>query len=359
MERGAWSPARWLCVNVLLVCLALTIAITQRAEYAIPAARLGENDSPAQPRFSLVSAVVSRVTPLALMKQGFPLMRYVEESRADRVRVSPTWSVVSWLLGMEVKGPLDLLSAELGAGASGPGYVPAYDLTVDWDSVPVLITLPAGGEARPVTVPNTARPVVAVYHTHATESFLPLVGAHSPEEAFSSDASRNMVRVGEILVAELRRLGIGVVHSRTVHDAAGRIGAYARSEITVVKIKEAYPEISVFIDLHRDSQRAELTTAVIRGKRYARIMAVVATENPSWMANYSFARELLDALDRRYPGLSRGIFYESAVYNQKYSPMAVLIEVGGVDNTLEECEASMKALALALREVLVARAILR
>lgn len=360
MERGAWSPARWFSANALLVFLALAVALSFRVDPAVPASTLGAGDSGGRPRFSLIAALVSRAGPLDLMKSGFPLLAYLEDSDRDETPASPMWEIVSWFLGTRVKNATDLVALELGVlSQNPPQYIPAYDLSTEWDSVPLLITLPPGGEAKPVTMPGTVRPVVAVYHTHATESFLPVLKRAVAEESFSDDPSRNMIKVGEFLVTELRRLGVPVVHSRTAHDAAGRVGAYARSEATVKKLKEAYPEIVVFIDLHRDSQRADLTTAIIRGKRYARVMAVVATENPSWMVNYSFAKDVLDELERKYPGLSRGIFYESAVYNQKYSPMAMLIEVGGVDNTLEECEASMKALASALKDVLVARRILR
>ena len=52
-------------------------------------------------------------------------------------------------------------------------------------------------------------------------------------------------------------------------------------------------------------------------------------------------------LDEKYYGLSRGIFIKdrkSGVYNQDLSPNALLIEMGGVDNTPEELYASVDAL---------------
>ena len=360
MERGAWSPARWFLANALLVFLALALALSYRVDPTVPASTLGGNLSDGEPRFSLIGTVLSRTGPVHVLKAGFPLLYYAEESRHDEEPCSSAWYLISWLLGTRVRSPMDLMAMELGRSSQAlEDYVPISDLREEWDGALVLITLPPGGETTPVTAPGTARPLVAVYHTHATESFLPVTGGNRPEDSFSDDPARNMLRVGEYLVSELRRLGIPVVHSRPVHDAGGRVGAYARSEITVKRLKDTYPELLVMIDIHRDSQRGDLTTAIIKGKRYAKIMTVVATENPSWMANYSFARDVLDALERKYPGISRGIFYESAVYNQKYSPMALLIEVGGVDNTLEECEASMKALASALREVLLARRVVR
>ncbi len=55
-------------------------------------------------------------------------------------------------------------------------------------------------------------------------------------------------------------------------------------------------------------------------------------------------------LDEKYYGLSRGIFIKdrksgnNGVYNQDLSPNALLIEMGGVDNTPEELYASVDAL---------------
>jgi stage II sporulation protein P len=45
--------------------------------------------------------------------------------------------------------------------------------------------------------------------------------------------------------------------------------------------------------------------------------------------------------------------FESAVYNQKYSDKAILVEFGGVDNTMEECENSAAALAWAIASVML------
>lgn len=55
-------------------------------------------------------------------------------------------------------------------------------------------------------------------------------------------------------------------------------------------------------------------------------------------------------LDKHYYGLSRGIFKKyknkgDGTYNQDLSSNALLVEVGGVDNTLEELYNSIDVLA--------------
>ena len=62
------------------------------------------------------------------------------------------------------------------------------------------------------------------------------------------------------------------------------------------------------------------------------------------------AEKLHYLLEQHYPGLSRGILPQqgagnNGVYNQDISSNALLLEFGGVDNTLEELNASAKALA--------------
>jgi len=90
----------------------------------------------------------------------------------------------------------------------------------------------------------------------------------------------------------------------------------------------------------------------IKGKPYARLLFVIGTSNPGWTKNYDLCRKIIAKLEEEYPGLSRGVLYESAVYNQKYSPNAILVECGGVSNTFAECQNSMEALALALSTVI-------
>ena len=58
-------------------------------------------------------------------------------------------------------------------------------------------------------------------------------------------------------------------------------------------------------------------------------------------------------LNKNYKTLSRGILYrEDAIFNQDLSPYAILLEVGGVDNTIEEVNNSLEAFSLVLKEYL-------
>ncbi len=62
-------------------------------------------------------------------------------------------------------------------------------------------------------------------------------------------------------------------------------------------------------------------------------------------------------MEAKFPGISKGIHAKSGegngVYNQNFSPNSVLVEVGGVDNSLEECYRTADALAAAIAEVIL------
>lgn len=74
-----------------------------------------------------------------------------------------------------------------------------------------------------------SKPLVIIYHTHATESYQP-----ASEGNFHTVAEDATVReVGNVLTAELQKLGIEVVHDKTIHDNPSYNQSYSRSLETV------------------------------------------------------------------------------------------------------------------------------
>lgn len=214
-----------------------------------------------------------------------------------------------------------------------------------------------------------SNPVVAIVHTHGLESYLPavvaLARAKDPRadtsriESFTEDSSVNMLRVGEELARYLATAhGIGSIQSRRLHDrhADGfRLGAYERSLDTMTEILRLYPSVKVLLDLHRDAPGREHTTTTIGGVSMATVYVIVGTdrmlENPNWEKNYAFARRLVATMEQMYPGLSRGILVRDERYNQHVMERALLLEVGGQENTLEEVFASVRAIGEVLARI--------
>ena len=80
-------------------------------------------------------------------------------------------------------------------------------------------------------------------------------------------------------------------------------------------IKEAIAsskDLKFFFDLHRDSQKRKYTTIDIDGKSYAQVYFIIGHKNPNWEKNEAFATKIHEALDKKYPGISRGIWGKTA-----------------------------------------------
>ncbi|MCF6137325.1 stage II sporulation protein P [Pseudalkalibacillus berkeleyi] len=204
---------------------------------------------------------------------------------------------------------------------------------------------------------TNGRKVVYVYQSHSYESFIPLLkGAKVPNDANSSNPKANMIRVGEILANEFEQRGIGTLQDRTntgeklLSRGWQHGNAYQLSRETVKAAVSNNTDITFSFDLHRDSLRREKTTAKINGKSYAKLMFVIGEANPNFEKNAQLAEELHKLLNQKFPGLSRGVLLKSksegnGLYNQDLSDRAALMEVGGVDNNLEEIQRSMEAFA--------------
>ena len=359
MRHKALPRLRLLLSQLFFVVFVLVFVLSFRVEPMMPAFTGQDPEiAPALVTPSIYDVLWQREgVAKKVLKTGFPLIGYLEEFHSDSTVPSLPLQILGWFMGFTPKSIRDVLTSQLPGSFGGPlAYtgVQSPEIEKDWGITPVLFSLPPGEGAMPVSFMPYSGPLVAVYHTHATESYLPEIQKRDADEAFSADLTKNVVRVGEMLVSELeQKYRIPCLHSKTLHDADTRLGAYYRSEATVKAILQKYPDCKYLIDIHRDSQPKSLTSVTIRGKPYARLMVVIGTDNPNWVSNYSFAKEIIDKLNEGYPGISRGIYYASAVYNQKYSPTAILVEVGGVDNTLAECKNSMEALAWAIASVIL------
>ncbi|NAP01655.1 stage II sporulation protein P, partial [Halomonas sp. MG34] len=109
-------------------------------------------------------------------------------------------------------------------------------------------------------------------------------------------------------------------------------------------------EIQYVFDLHRDSIAREKTTKKLNGENYARIMFVVGLEHPNHEKNLKVATELHHLIEKKYPGLSRGVITKAGagvngIYNQDLTENALLVEVGGVGNNMDELYRSADAIA--------------
>jgi stage II sporulation protein P len=219
---------------------------------------------------------------------------------------------------------------------------------------------PAEPAANPPA--SAGKNVAFIYQSHSTESYLPeLKNVTKPDEAY--DDKINVTLVGARLAQNLEKDGIGAVHSDQIYSAATIKDfrypySYKYSLKTLQEAAVTHPDLQYYFDIHRDSQDRDKTTIQIGGKSYAQLYFIIGAKNPNWKQNEQFANEIHDALEAKYPGLSKGIHAKTAnegngEYNQSFSPNSILIEVGGPYNSLEECYRSTDALADAVSQVIL------
>ena len=125
---------------------------------------------------------------------------------------------------------------------------------------------------------------------------------------------------------------------------------YAASRILMEEASKNHPDLEMFFDLQVSDYEREATTVEIDGENYAKILFVVGTDNGTYLENQEFATELNSILESINPALSRGVSLRGGVgyqgiYNQDFSSKVLLIQVGGINNTIDEVNRSMKILA--------------
>ncbi|HZG57374.1 stage II sporulation protein P [Paenibacillus sp.] len=235
-------------------------------------------------------------------------------------------------------------------------------------AVPAAATAPAippaesakTGAASPEAA-RTDRKLVFIYHSHNRESWLPELRGTAkdrPNEAF--DESVNVSLLGERLRQRLEEDGVGAVHSGTDYNTAvpnfNYNYSYKYSKTTVKEALAVHEDLVYLLDIHRDSSRRDSTTITIDGADYAKLYFIVGQGNPNWKDNEALAQRIHEKMEAALPGVSKGILTKGAKhghgeYNQSLSKGSVLVEIGGVDNTLEESYRTIDALASIVAEL--------
>ena len=188
-------------------------------------------------------------------------------------------------------------------------------------------------------------PIIYIYNTHQSEEY---------DKAFNEayNIAYTTWNASYILSDYLNKENIpSIVENNSIKEYLLNNNlkynmSYNASRVYINQKLSEYNSIKYLIDLHRDSLSKDKTTVLINNKNYAKIKFVVGLDNPSYINNLALARKLSDNL-----GLISGGIIEkkgkkvNGVYNQDISPNALLIEVGGVDNNIEEVSLSLKEFA--------------
>ena len=191
--------------------------------------------------------------------------------------------------------------------------------------------------------------IVYIYNTFQTDQYL--------SNYFSSYSIASYVTQASLILSEyLKEYKIGsIVENQSVVKVAKEenipyTNSYAASRILLERRVKENASLKYYFDLQLSDYEREVTTTNIDGDNYAKILFVVGTDNGSYAENQKFAARLNEILETVNSSLSRGVSLRGGtgyqgVYNQDFSSNALLIQVGGVYNTIDEVNRSLKVLA--------------
>jgi len=226
------------------------------------------------------------------------------------------------------------------------GEAPVGEEAEEEEEIPPTPTPKPTGE-------ETTKRQVYIYHSHNRESWANVTSTRGIEHP-----TKNITLVGKQFAEELNERGVKSsvntedIYQKLLDRKRTYAFSYAESLRAVRTAMKQNKNLHYFFDLHRDADKPrEKTTVKIKGKTYASILFVIGTANKNYEQNQKFASDLHKLLEKKYPGLSLGVIAKArdrgnnGEYNQSISPGSLLIEIGGTNNTLQECYLTVDALA--------------
>lgn len=188
-------------------------------------------------------------------------------------------------------------------------------------------------------------PLVYVYNTHQSEGY---------EGCSVYDAALT-------LSEKLNKSGINTYFEEQSVSAflqTNNLKYYKSYEVSRRYLNEAtskYNTIKYFFDIHRDAVSKAKSTLNYKDKAYAKVLFIVGLDNPNYEANLKNTNRLNQIVERKIPGISRGVMQKGGkgvdgVYNQDVSENLFLIEIGSNNNTKEEVERTINVIYEAITE---------
>ena len=193
-----------------------------------------------------------------------------------------------------------------------------------------------------------SNPQVYIYNTHQTEQYI-------------GDSTPTVLTASFYLKEKLENLGIKtLVEEANIPEILktnnwNYAQSYKASRINLEKIKQQYPTIKLFIDLHRDSVNKNLSTVTIDNKDYAKVLFVIGKEHNNYLKNLEFTTSINNIIQKYYPTLTKGILQKegigvNGIYNQDLGENIILMEVGANENTIEEVKNTLDLISEILKE---------
>jgi len=133
--------------------------------------------------------------------------------------------------------------------------------------------------------------------------------------------------------------------------------SYKASRIYLEKTLNTYPNMDLYIDLHRDAAAHKTSTTTINDKPCAKVLFVIGLENSNYKKNLEKVTKINNIILEKYPSLTRGIMKKqgygvNGIYNQDLDERVILIEIGGHENNIEEINNTLDLIAEVIGEYL-------
>lgn len=198
------------------------------------------------------------------------------------------------------------------------------------------------------------KPIVYIYNTHQLEEY-------NIKVLYDYSIKPNVLIASYILKEKLINSGIpSIVETNNIKKYLNNNNlkynkSYVASRYFAKYMLKEEPTIRYIIDIHRDSAAYDKTIYTLNNKKYARILFVVGLDHTNYKSNLDFATDLNNRFNKKYSRFTRGISKKTGkgvngIYNQDLCRNAILLEVGGVDNTIEEVNNSMDLISEIISE---------
>ena len=192
-------------------------------------------------------------------------------------------------------------------------------------------------------------PIIYIYNSHQLENY-------NNESLEIYGITPNVLMASYLLKEKLNQKGISTIVEDTNLTEFLELNnwdytkSYRASRIFMLDKQNTYKSLKYYIDIHRDSVNKKQSTISINDKSYAKILFVVGLEHPNYHKNLELANKINELFNKYYQGLSRGVLKKEGqnvdgIYNQDISQNAMLIEVGGIDNNIDEVLNTINAIA--------------
>ena len=195
---------------------------------------------------------------------------------------------------------------------------------------------------------DISKPVVYIYNSHQLENY-------NNDNLSIYGITPNVLMASYLLKEKLNKSGIATIVEDTDLtefldlNKWNYANSYKASRMFILDKINTYDTIKYLIDIHRDSAKKEMTSVAINGKNYARILFVVGLEHKNYQKNLDLANNINKMFTEKYPGISRGVYKKEGegvdgIYNQDITGNSMLIEVGGIDNNIDEVMNTINAI---------------